>query len=133
LRQSDSICTALQLVEHWQDVAEDLRMGRVYLPQEDLRGFEVTEADLAREAAGPDVIKLMAFQVKRASELLDAGAPLAGTLKGAARLAICGYVAGGRAALRAIRGAGYDVLRQTPKPGKAATLAGLVSCYVRGR
>jgi len=133
LRQSDSICTALQLVEHWQDVAEDLRNGRVYLPQEDLRGFAVTEADLARETAGPDVIKLMAFQAKRASELLDSGAPLAGTLKGAARLAISGYVAGGRAALRAIREAGYDVLRQTPKPGKAATLAGLVSCYVRGR
>jgi squalene synthase HpnC len=133
LRASDNICTALQLVEHWQDVAEDLRMGRVYLPQEDLRGFGVTEADLARETAGPDVIKLMTFQVKRASELLDEGAPLAGTLRGAARLAISGYVAGGRAALRAIREAGYDVLRQTPKPGKAATLAGLVSCYVRGR
>jgi squalene synthase HpnC len=133
LTQSDSICTALQLVEHWQDVAEDLRNGRVYLPQEDLRRFAVTEADLARETAGPDVIKLMAFQARRASELLDSGAPLAGTLKGAARLAISGYVAGGRAALRAIREAGYDVLRQTPKPGKAATLAGLVSCYVRGR
>jgi squalene synthase HpnC len=133
LTQSDSICTALQLVEHWQDVAEDLRNGRVYLPQEDLRGFDVTEADLARETAGPAVIKLMAFQAKRASELLDSGAPLAGTLKGAARLAISGYVAGGRAALRAISEAGYDVLRQTPKPGKAATLAGLVSCYVRGR
>jgi squalene synthase HpnC len=133
LQQSDSICTALQLVEHWQDVAEDLRLGRVYLPQEDLRSFGVTEADLARETAGPEVIRLMTFQVKRASELLDTGAPLAGTLKGAARLAISGYVAGGRAALRAIREAGYDVLRQTPKPGKAATLAGLVSCYVRGR
>ena len=133
LRLSDNICTALQLVEHWQDVAEDLGNGRVYLPQEDLRDFKVTEADLARPAAGPDVIALMTFQAQRASELLDEGAPLTGTLKGAARLAISGYVAGGRAALRAIRGAGYDVLRQTPKPGKAATLAGLVSCYVRGR
>jgi squalene synthase HpnC len=133
LRLSDNICTALQLVEHWQDVAEDLGNGRVYLPQEDLRRYQVTEADLARDTAGAAVVKLMTFEAKRARELLDEGAPLAGTLKGAARLAISGYVAGGRAALRAIREAGYDVLRQTPKPGKAATLAGLVSCYVRGR
>jgi squalene synthase HpnC len=133
LRHSDSICTALQLAEHWQDVAEDLRNGRVYLPQEDLRDFEVTEADLAKPTANGSVRKLMAFQTDRASTLLDEGAPLAGTLKGAARLAICGYVAGGRAALAAISKAGYDVLRQTPKPGKATTLANMVSCYVRGR
>jgi squalene synthase HpnC len=133
LRASDNICTALQLVEHWQDVAEDLGNGRIYLPQEDLRTFNVTDKDLARKSAGPDVIRLMEFQARRASQLLDEGAPLAGTLKGAARLAISGYIAGGRAALRAIRAAGYDVLSQTPKPGKAATLTGLVICYVRGR
>jgi squalene synthase HpnC len=133
LRLSDSICTALQLVEHWQDVAEDLANGRIYLPQEDLARFHVTEADLARPAAGPDVIKLMTFETDRARQLLNAGAPLVGTLRGAARLAISGYVAGGRAALRAITTAGYDVLRQTPKPAKTATLTGLVSCYVRGR
>jgi squalene synthase HpnC len=133
LRLSDSICTALQLVEHWQDVAEDLGNGRVYLPQEDLGRFGVSEAGLARPTAGADVVKLMTFETDRAAGLLDDGAPLAGTLRGAARLAIAGYVAGGRAAIRAIRHAGYDVLRVTPKPGKAATLANMVSCYVRGR
>ncbi len=133
LLASDNICTALQLVEHWQDVAEDLRNGRIYLPAEDLERFGVTEADLAQPAAGPDVVKLMAFQAQRASGLLDEGAPLIGTLKGAARLAISGYVAGGRAALKAIHAAGYDVLSRTPKPGKATTLQNMVSCYVRGR
>jgi len=133
LQLSDNICTALQLVEHWQDVAEDLGNGRIYLPLEDLRDFNVSEADLARQAAGPGVIKLMAFETKRAANLLDEGAPLIGTLKGAARLAISGYVAGGRAALTAITRAGYDVLRQTPRPGKAATLVNMVSGYVRGR
>ncbi len=133
LRLSDSICTALQLIEHWQDVAEDLGNGRIYLPREDLARCNVTEADLARPAASPDVVTLMTFETNRARALLDAGAPLAGTLKGAARLAISGYVAGGRAALAAIAAAGYDVLRRTPKPGKAATLRNMVSCYVRGR
>ena len=46
-RLSDSICTALQLVEHWQDVAEDLRKGRIYLPRQDMERFGVTEEDLA--------------------------------------------------------------------------------------
>ena len=52
---SDRVCTALQLVEHWQDVAEDFARGRVYLPAEDLERFGVTRADLARTAvtAGP--------------------------------------------------------------------------------
>ena len=44
---SDNICTALQLAEHWQDVAEDLGNGRIYLPGEDLERFGCTEADLA--------------------------------------------------------------------------------------
>jgi squalene synthase HpnC len=133
LSHSDSICTALQLAEHWQDVAEDLANGRVYLPQEDLRRFGVTEDDLVKPAAPENVKRLMAFEVNRAKALLNEGAPLAGTLKGAARLAISGYIAGGRAALAAIEQAGYDVLTRTPKPSKAATLTGMVSCYVNGR
>jgi squalene synthase HpnC len=130
---SDKVCTALQLVEHWQDVAEDLANGRVYLPQEDLRKHGVTERDLAQPAASPQVLRLMAFETGRAARLLDEGAPLAGTLRGAARVAVSGYIAGGRAALKAIRDGGYDVLAATPRPGKAATLAGLVACYVGGR
>ncbi len=130
---SDKICTALQLVEHWQDVAEDLRNGRVYLPQEDLKAYGVTEEDLAQPTASRAVISLMTFEAERATKLLDEGSPLVGTLRGFARVAISGYIAGGRAALAAIRHRGYDVLAATPRPGKAATLAGLVSCYVRGR
>jgi squalene synthase HpnC len=133
LRRSDSICTALQLAEHWQDVAEDLGNGRVYLPLADLERFGVTEDDLGQPTAGDATASLLAFETERASRMLDEGAPLVGTLGGAARLAISGYVAGGRAALRAITDCGYDVLKQTPKPGKATTLAGMVSCYVKGR
>jgi squalene synthase HpnC len=133
LSLSDNICTALQIIEHSQDVAEDLGNGRIYLPREDLERFGVTEDDLARPSAGDDVKRLMDFEVRRARQLLDEGAPLAGMLSGAARLAISGYIAGGRATLKAIEDAGYDVLATTPKPGKAATLAGLVSCYLKGR
>ena len=130
---SDSICTALQLAEHWQDVAEDLASGRIYLPGEDLERFGVTEADLAAPSAGPAVKELMTFEVTRAAKLLDEGAPLVGTLRGAARLAVAGYLAGGRAALAAIARQQYDVLKGTPRPGKQKLVTELAKAYVRGR
>jgi squalene synthase HpnC len=130
---SDSICTALQLAEHWQDVAEDLGHGRIYLPGEDMARFGCTEADLAAPTAGPAVRELMIFETDRASRLLDEGAPLVGTLRGAARLAVAGYLAGGRAALAAIRAQGHDVLKGTPRPRKQRLAGELVKAYVRGR
>jgi squalene synthase HpnC len=130
---SDSICTALQLAEHWQDVAEDLGQGRIYLPAEDMARYGCTEADLARPTAGPAVRELMRFEVRRAAELLDHGAPLLGTLRGAARLAVAGYVAGGRAALAAIRAQRYDVLARTARPRKRRLAGELAVAYVRGR
>ncbi len=130
---SDSICTALQLAEHWQDVAEDLGNGRIYLPGEDLERYGCTEADLAAPTAGPAVRELMIFETDRASRLLDEGAPLVGTLRGAARLAVAGYLAGGRAALAAIRAQQHDVLLGTPRPGKRRLAGELVKAYVRGR
>jgi squalene synthase HpnC len=130
---SDKICTALQLVEHWQDVAEDLADGRIYLPQEDLARFGVSEQDLAAANANAQVKDLLRFEVERARQLLDDGAPLVGTLRGAARLAVAGYLAGGRAALAAIRGQRYDVLSATARPRKPRMVAELVKAYARGK
>ena len=130
---SDSICTALQLVEHTQDVAEDLANDRIYLPREDLERFGVTELDLARPRAEANVRQLIKFEADRAEQLLDEGAPLIGTLHGAARIAIAGYLAGGRAALKAIADKNYDVLPGAPKPGKADTLVAMARCYLKGR
>jgi squalene synthase HpnC len=133
LKLSDDICTALQLVEHWQDVAEDMANGRIYLPLEDLDRFGVTEADLSAPSASDALKRLMTFETERATRMLNDGAPLVGTLNGAARLAIAGFTAGGRAALKSIRDCGYDVMQQTPHPRKSDTLTGLLSLYVRGR
>jgi squalene synthase HpnC len=130
---SDRVCTALQVIEHTQDVAEDLANGRIYLPGQDMEAHGVTEADLARPSARRCVRDLIRFEVNRSRQLLDEGAPLVGTLKHMARLAIAGYVAGGRATLKAIEAGHYDVLRATPRPGKADTLAMMARCYVKGR
>ncbi|MGH3159490.1 MAG: squalene synthase HpnC [Streptosporangiaceae bacterium] len=130
---SDHVCTALQLAEHWQDVAEDYANGRIYLPTEDLDAFHCPEADLAEPTTSPKVRALMSCQVVRASALLDAGSPLIGSLRGAGRLAVAGYVAGGRAALAAIESAGHDVLAATPHPRQRRLVAELAKAYLRGR
>jgi squalene synthase HpnC len=132
-RLSDSICTALQLVEHCQDVAEDFGNGRIYLPRADMERFGVTEQDLAAPVTGPQVRALIAYEVARAAALLDEGAPLVGTLRGAARLAVAGYVAGGRAAVSAIARSGDDVLAMTPRPNKREMARKVIGTYLRGR
>ncbi|GAP52697.1 squalene synthase HpnC [Streptomyces azureus] len=122
IRRSDMICTALQIVEHLQDVAEDLGRDRVYLPAADMKRFHVQEADLAAKSAGASVRALTAYEAQRALELLNEGAPLVGSVHGRLKLLLAGFVAGGRAAVRAIAAAGYDVLPGPPKPGKVQLL-----------
>ncbi len=125
---SDRICTALQLTEHWQDVAEDLRAGRIYLPAEDLARFESTERDLARAGGSGTswrVKGLIAFEVARTRELLEEGAPLVGLLQGRERLAVAAFVSGADAALGAIERAGYDVLGGPPRAGRTQRAAAL--------
>jgi squalene synthase HpnC len=109
---SDRVCRALQLLEHWQDVAEDRAAGRVYLPQDDMRAFGVTEADLDRTYTTRALRELMLFETERAAALLESGAPLVHRLAGWARVAVAGYVGGGRAAAKALRRARGEVLNR---------------------
>ncbi|MFF4470484.1 squalene synthase HpnC [Streptomyces sp. NPDC001599] len=128
IRRSDEICTALQIVEHLQDVAEDLGRDRIYLPAEDMKRFHVEETDLAAPTANASVRALIAYEAARARDLLNEGAPLVGSVHGRLRLLLAGFVAGGRAALNAIAAADHDVLPGPPKSGKVHLLreAGVV-------
>lgn len=124
---SDSICTGLQVVEHLQDVAEDVLAGRVYLPADDMARFSVTADDLvdlavSRAPAPATVRGLIGFEAWRALALLDRGAPLVGSLRGRAGVAVAGFLAGGRAALDALAACGYDPFPRTPKPNKARAI-----------
>ncbi|MFV2117867.1 squalene synthase HpnC [Streptomyces sp. Act-28] len=134
IRRSDAICTALQIVEHLQDVAEDLRRDRIYLPAEDMDRFHVTEADLARPTANASVRALVAYEAERARALLDEGAPLVAGVHGRLRLLLTGFVAGGHAALDAVRAARYDVLSGPPRAPRHRLLrrAGAVWRAARG-
>lgn len=113
---SDAVCSALQLVEHWQDVGEDFAAGRIYLPAEDRQRFGCSEHELARSQAGPALRRLLAHEVERSRALLERGDVLVGRLSGAARLAVAGFAAGGHAALDAIARADFDVLGRPRRP-----------------
>jgi phytoene/squalene synthetase len=128
IRHSAAICSGLQLVEHWQDVAEDAEAGRVYLPQEDLARFGVASSDLyAGPPASRSLRALMVFEAARARRLLDEGAPLLAAVDGRLRWALAGFWAGGHAALDALARRGFDPLAGPPHPARrriaARTLA----------
>ena len=122
IARSDKVCAALQVVEHCQDVGEDYERGRIYLPQQDLRRFGCAEDDLKAATTPTRLRGVVALQTARARELLDQGAPITGSLHGWARLAVSGYVAGGRAALAALERGGHDVLGARLRPHKARLL-----------
>jgi squalene synthase HpnC len=123
---SDSICTALQLIEHCQDVAEDFAAGRVYMPAEDMRRFGCSAEELSARVAGEPLRAVIAFEVDRSRALLAAGAPLLDHLHGRVRLAVGAFIAGGLAAAEAIERAGYDVLSRAPAAGAGRRALALV-------
>ncbi len=122
---SDRICTALQLTEHCQDVAEDYRAGRVYLPLEDLERFGARLEQLAAPCTDPALRETLAFEIRRARSLFAEGAPLVGELSGRARIAVAGFLAGGRAALDAIERADYEVMGGPPAVPRLRLLGAL--------
>jgi squalene synthase HpnC len=132
LELSNKVCSGLQLVEHWQDVAEDYDNGRIYLPAEDLERFGVAETDLGAPSATPEFRRLMAFEVERTRGLLDEGAPLVRTLRGRWAFAGAAFLAGGRSALAAIERADYDVLGARASAGLGQRAVDLISALLRG-
>jgi squalene synthase HpnC len=130
---SDQICTALQVVEHCQDVAEDSRAGRVYLPVADLERFGVGRSGLTAAPASDALRKVVATQIDRCAGLMSAGLPLIGELRGWARLAVAGYAAGGLAAMDAIRKANYDVISTHCRAKRNKMVKHLLEILYRGR
>ena len=114
LRDSDSICSGLQLVNFWQDIALDHAKGRVYLPQDEMARFGVTEAHIAEGRCDRAWRELVAFQVERARAMLESGAPLGRRLGGRIGLEIRATVRGGLRILEKLAAARGDMFRRRP-------------------
>jgi phytoene synthase len=120
---SDCICTGLQLVNFWQDVAQDWKKGRIYLPLQDLAQFKVTEEDIAASRCDERWQALLAFEVERARAILTTGAPLAYRLPGRIGWELRLIVASGLRILDRIEAVGYDVFARSPRIGFTDKLA----------
>ncbi|QNB07738.1 squalene synthase HpnC [Herbaspirillum frisingense] len=118
LRDSDAICSALQLINFWQDVAIDWEKQRIYLPLEDLARFGVSPQDIADGCSAPRWQQLMQFEIMRARDLMLSGAPLARRLPGRIGLELRMVVQGGLRILERIERVQGDVFRQRPRLGK---------------
>jgi squalene synthase HpnC len=155
---SDRVCTALQLVEHIQDLGEDVCRGRYYLPARDLARFDCSHEQLAqlcsqgdrdldlkgvpavspapsRDLSGQSdrLRRAIAFEVSRARTLLGAGLPLVAGVHGRPKLALAGFVAGGEAALEAIERADFDVLETVSRPTARRRVRRVASVLARSR
>lgn len=111
---ADAICSALQLINFWQDIAIDWRKDRVYLPQEDLNCFCVSEEQIAQGLSDDQWCKLMQFQVDRTRSMLTSGAPLGSILKGRIGLELRMIVNGGARILQKLEACEGDVFHHRP-------------------
>lgn len=112
--QSDLICSSLQLINFWQDVAVDLAKGRVYLPQDSLARYGYSQPNAQPSVCDERFRSLMGFEIARARTMLIAGAPLALHLPGRIGWELSLVVQGGLRILEKIEATGYDVFRMRP-------------------
>ncbi|HVW22396.1 MAG TPA: squalene synthase HpnC [Opitutaceae bacterium] len=121
-RLSDATCTALQLANFWQDVTRDWAKGRVYLPQDEMRRFGVSDATIASGRSTPEFRALILHEVAYARGLFEQGRPLARLVQPELAIDLELFSRGGLEVLRAIERQGGDVLNRRPALSKGAML-----------
>jgi squalene synthase HpnC len=114
IRMSDAICSALQLINFWQDIAIDWQKRRIYLPQEDLARFRVTEDMIANATVNKDWRALMQFEVRRTRQLMLSGAALSKRIPGRIGWELRFVVNGGLRILDRIESTEFDIFNKRP-------------------
>ena len=114
LLRSDAICSALQLINFWQDVPIDWKKDRVYLPLDEMAHFRVTEAHIDQAQSDAAWRELITFQMDRSRSMMQSGAPLGRALHGRFGLEIRITIQGGLAILDKLEAANCDMFRHRP-------------------
>jgi squalene synthase HpnC len=111
---ADDVCAALELTRFLQDVGLDLDKGRIYLPEEDLKHFGVSEESLDRRQVTPAFVDLMRFEVARTRALYERGRPIIDRVGASLGFELAMIWQGGTSLLDKIEAVGYDVFRRRP-------------------
>jgi len=112
---SDHVCTGLQLTNFWQDVVVDLRKDRIYLPQDEMKRFGVSEEDLLEKRFSDRYAALLEFQVERTKRLFERGRTLPSQVSGRLAIELRLTWLGGMRILERIEELGYDTLNARPR------------------
>ncbi len=123
---SDKICTALQLTNFLQDVATDYQKGRIYLPQDEMEMFQITEKMFELKENNLNLKKLLKLNVNRVDELFTDGKNLLKYLNGRLKFEIAWTIAGGEEILKQIKLNDYDVLNKRPELTKTKMISLLI-------
>lgn len=111
---ADAICSALQIINFLQDIAIDYKKGRIYLPQDEMRKYNITESQIASGNTAGTWAMFMEFEINRARRLLQSGAPLGLVLPGRMGLEMRTIIAGGERILRKLHSTRGDIFNQRP-------------------
>jgi squalene synthase HpnC len=114
---SDGVCSALQLINFLQDVAIDYRKGRIYLPQDEMSKFGISERQIAEGRVDALWQQFMKTQIERARRMLLAGAPLGLALKGRIGLEMRLIILGGSRILEQLHNSRGDMFNHRPVLG----------------
>ncbi len=125
LEASDAICTGLQLLNHWQDVAEDAQRGRIYLPEEERSRFGVDENTLLAGHDSAELRSLLSFEVARARALLESGGGLVARSRGRLRLESALFRRAGLVGCDVLSEAGFAVMGGAPRIPRRRRLWGV--------
>jgi len=120
LRASDAVCTALQLTNFWQDLGPDLARGRLFLPLEDLRRYDLDRETLTRPAFRSNLTRLLTHECHATRDLFARGVPVVRYTPMLLSLHLRATIGGGRAVLRSVERLGWRVLEQRPTLSGAA-------------
>jgi squalene synthase HpnC len=131
-RMSDATCSALQLANFWQDVKVDFAKDRVYLPQDDMQRFRVTDATIRQGIATPEFRSLLKHEVEFTRDLFRQGLPLIEMVDRDLAVDLDLFSRGGLEILNAIAHRDYDVLSARPAISKRTKL-GLALRAVSGK
>ena len=131
LRESDCVCTGLQLTNFWQDLGRDLARGRVFLPREDLARFGLHPEDFFHPVNRGRLSRVLVHECRAVHDLYDRGRPIVHRIPGGLALQIRMTIAGGRAVLREVEHRGWRVLKHRPTLGRAGRARVLLQAILR--